>query len=242
MLSVFSPRSTPTTWPMPKLSFTRATHDRIFWATTMASGTSSVSPRHRSQALQRLGLVGLAEVLDQGPVPADGPAAVAVHVVEVLAGRRPGTTRRPPASLADFSRIDFQRQEVAAGVEQHALGLQAVAAGPAGLLLVVLQRLGHGRVQHEADVGAVDAHAEGDRGHDHVALLARRTLPGPPGAASGVSRRGRAAALTPLLLQGRGQLVHVAAAQAVDDAGLAGVAVEHLAAPACIRSCRGSTR
>ena len=50
--SVFAPRSTSMTWLMPKVWFTRATHDRIFWATVAASGTSWVSPRQMSQAPQ----------------------------------------------------------------------------------------------------------------------------------------------------------------------------------------------
>ena len=53
--SVFSPRSIDTTWPMPKRSLTRATHDRIFWATIAASATCSASPRQISQAPQSSG-------------------------------------------------------------------------------------------------------------------------------------------------------------------------------------------
>src|SRR4051794_39730243 len=48
--SVFSPRRTEQTWATPNDSFTRATHDRIFFATTAASDTESVSPRQTSHA------------------------------------------------------------------------------------------------------------------------------------------------------------------------------------------------
>ena len=67
----------------------------------------------------------------------------------------------------------------AAGVEQHALRFQPVAAGASGLLLVVLDRLRHPGVQDEADVRAIDAHAEGDGGDDEVALLRRELSPAP---------------------------------------------------------------
>jgi hypothetical protein len=119
----------------------------------------------------------LAEVLHQGLVAADGAAAVAVHVLQVADGA--GQERRIDGVLGGGLLEDgAEGDDVGAGVEQDALGLQAVAAGPAGLLLVVLQRLGQGRVQHEAHVGAIDAHPEGHRGHDDVALLARPAFAG----------------------------------------------------------------
>ena len=43
-----------------------------------------------------------------------------------------------------------------------------VAAGPAGLLIIGFQAAGHVVVDDEADVGLVDAHAEGQRGHDDL--------------------------------------------------------------------------
>ena len=55
--------------------------------------------------------------------------------------------------------------------EQHAFRLQPVAARPARLLLIMLDRFRHRGVQDEANVGAVDPHAEGDRGDDHIAVF-----------------------------------------------------------------------
>src|SRR3546814_18401906 len=51
----------------------------------------------------------------------------------------------------------------------------AVAAGTAGCLVVALDRLGQVEVGDEAYVGLVDAHAEGDGGDDHHALVAQET-------------------------------------------------------------------
>ena len=62
-------------------------------------------------------------------------------------------------------------QEVRRRVDQHALGLEAVAPGAAGLLLVVLERLRGAGVHDEAHVGSIDPHPERDRRHDDVGVL-----------------------------------------------------------------------
>lgn len=51
--------------------------------------------------------------------------------------------------------------QVARAVPETAVGLEAVAAGPSALLRVGLDRLGNGVVQHESNVGLVDAQSEG---------------------------------------------------------------------------------
>ena len=106
-------------------------------------------------------VVRLAEVLDQRLVAAGERGRVLLHAVDVLDRGRVGG--------AGEDRVP--RRGILRRVEHRAFRFEAVAARAAGLLLVMLDRLGHGRVQHEADVGAVDAHAEGDRGNDQVALL-----------------------------------------------------------------------
>ncbi len=55
---------------------------------------------------------------------------------------------------------------VGEGVEEDGAGGQAVAAGAADLLVVGLDGGGEGGVDDGADVGLVDAHAEGDGGDD----------------------------------------------------------------------------
>ena len=66
----------------------------------------------------------------------------------------------------------FPTEDVGGGVEEDALGRQSVAACPSRLLLVGLEALGERGVEDEADVGAVDPHAEGDRRDDDVDRLA----------------------------------------------------------------------
>jgi hypothetical protein len=77
----------------------------------------------------------------------------------------------------------------------------AVPAGPAGLLVVALDRLGQVQVRHEADVGLVDAHPERDRGHHDQAVLAQEPGlvrgPGGPVKPGVVRQRGQPVAAHP---------------------------------------------
>ncbi len=57
---------------------------------------------------------------------------------------------------------------VGEGVEEDGAGGLAVAAGAADLLVVGLDGAGEGDVDYGADVGFVDAHAEGDGGYDDL--------------------------------------------------------------------------
>ena len=66
--------------------------------------------------------------------------------------------------------------EVGARVDQHALGRQAVAAGAARLLLVVLGRSRRAGVHDEAHVRSIDAHAERHRRDDDVGALVEERL------------------------------------------------------------------
>ncbi len=87
--------------------------------------------------------------------------------------------RAPPEHVADQRRNRFGRGRIAVGEvlqDDHVAGTRQkfadrpfpVASGPADLLGVALQALGQIVVVDVADVGLVDAHSEGDRGHhDH---------------------------------------------------------------------------
>ena len=51
--------------------------------------------------------------------------------------------------------------KIVASPIKHITGCgQSVPARPSGLLVVVLDAFGHGRMDYEANIGAVDAHAE----------------------------------------------------------------------------------
>ena len=51
---------------------------------------------------------------------------------------------------------------------------RAVAAGAADFLVVALDVFGQVVVNHPAHVALVDAHAEGDGGHDHLQVVLQK--------------------------------------------------------------------
>ena len=70
----------------------------------------------------------------------------------------------------------FQHDAVIGAGEHFADGGFAIASGTAGLLRVVFERLREVVVIDGADVGFVDAHAEGDGGHDDIRLPAHEGI------------------------------------------------------------------
>lgn len=60
--------------------------------------------------------------------------------------------------------MDFSIDE---GVEEHCSRGLPVASGSADFLVVLFDAAGEGSVDYSADVGFVDAHAEGDCGYDY---------------------------------------------------------------------------
>ena len=109
-------------------------------------------------------------------------------------------------------------------VDHPGVGGGPVAAGAAGLLVVGLDVLRQIEMGHEAHVGLVDAHAEGDRRHHHDRLLAQETVLvalAQSSVQTGVVRQRRDAfGVEP----GR-RLFDLLARAAIDDAGLAFVLV-----------------
>ena len=159
--------------------------------------------------------VVLAESREQRLPPAAGGLAEAQQHVELAA-------LEPAAFFAGLGLFDHlpQQHHVAQAVAEPGLGRVAVAAGAAGFLVIAFQRLGQVQVRHEAHVGFVDAHAEGDGGHHHHAFLAQEAalvFRADAGVEAGVVGQGMHA----LLAQpGRG-FFDLAARQAIDDARLA---------------------
>ncbi len=84
---------------------------------------------------------------------------------------------RPDLVLVDAGGVAvadhaLQAHHVRPGVEEDAVAVDAVAAGPADLLVVALDGLGHVAVDDVAHVRLVDAHAEGDGGAHDVDVVA----------------------------------------------------------------------
>ena len=57
------------------------------------------------------------------------------------------------------------------GVKRYALAFSSVTAGSAGLLIITLKTLGHVVMYHKPDVGFVNTHSEGYRGHYDIHLF-----------------------------------------------------------------------
>ena len=114
----------------------------------------------------------------------------------------------------------FEFLNVLVTVEGQAVAFAAVTAGAARLLIIAFERLGYVVMNHIAYVGLVDAHAECDRGDDHVGPLHQEMV------LIGGARRGVHAGVVGQRLDAVGheqfgQFFDLLAAQAVDDAALA---------------------
>ncbi len=67
-----------------------------------------------------------------------------------------------------FFEEEFLQTAVGEAVEEDGAGGQAIAAGAADLLVVGLYRSGQSYVDYGADIGLVDAHAEGYGGYHDI--------------------------------------------------------------------------
>ena len=104
-------------------------------------------------------------------------------------------------------------------VKRQAVTFAAVAAGTPRLLVIAFERLGDVVMDDIAHVGLVDAHAESDRGDDHLDPLHQEVvLVG--GARRGVHARMVGQRADAVGHEQFGQLLDLLAAQAVDDAAL----------------------
>jgi hypothetical protein len=66
--------------------------------------------------------------------------------------------------------------DVGVGVHEDGAAGQAVASGAADLLVIAFEGAGQSGVDDGADIGFVDAHAEGDGGYDAVELAGLEVL------------------------------------------------------------------
>ena len=110
--------------------------------------------------------VVFAEVAEDGVAAAGGGGGEAFDVAEEAVG---AFAFGVVGDLVDEVAVFLS---IAAGVEEEAVGRFAVAAGAPGFLVVAFEVFGKVSVDDEADVGFVDAHAEGDGGDDDGAVVA----------------------------------------------------------------------
>jgi hypothetical protein len=117
------------------------------WSSAARAAAAATFPPAPGQAggLAQAGVVGRVVAVRQGP------------------GHRPELAGSDPGAAGE----EAAQPQVPGPVEQHGVGRLAVAAGPAQLLVVGVEGVGGVGVEHEADVGLVDPHAEGGGGDDH---------------------------------------------------------------------------
>ena len=115
--------------------------------------------------------------------------------------------------------------DVLGAVERQGLGGRAVAARAPDLLVIGLDGFRQVGMDDITDVGLVDAHAEGDGGADHHAVLALEAVLGQAavvGVHAGVVVQRAVAGLAQRL----GEALGPGAGGAIDDAGLAAAVVD----------------
>src|SRR5205085_2690673 len=104
----------------------------------------------------------------------------ALVATAAVIGEAEHLTRLLARLLGDLDRafIDeaFVAQHVGPGVEEDAIALDAIATSTTDLLIVAFDGTRHIPVDHVAHVALVDAHAERDRGHDHVAVVVAKLV------------------------------------------------------------------
>ena len=116
-----------------------------------------------------IGLILLTEIVEQRLAAADGGLRIGRGLDQKLA-RDLLFHRR--FRLNEFLELLY----IFIGVESDAVAFAAVTPGASGLLIISLKAFGNVVVDHEADVGLVDTHAESDSGHDYLDLLVKERI------------------------------------------------------------------
>ena len=164
--------------------------------------------------------MGFAEMGEDGLAPAVGGFADGEQRLEL--GALDALDLVGCAALVDHPPA---LHDIRHAVAHPCFGRLAVAPGPAGFLVVGLDRGRHIHMGDIAHVGLVDAHAEGDGGHEaKLFLLEEGVLVG----AAHRSRQARMIGQCPdaFLVQPRSDVLDLGPRQAIDDAAFAVVAGE----------------
>ena len=125
-------------------------------------------PLNAVAAIAAAGSVGLSEVVQQGGPETVRGLAVVLHLPQALGVPDQeldlqGFVQLLPV-IALLDQI-FCRHHVPGRIQQNAVSRGPVPSGAARLLVIAFDVLGHVVVDDKADVGLVDAHAEGVGGH-----------------------------------------------------------------------------
>ena len=128
------------------------------------------------------GRVGLAEVTQQVRAQTVGRGAIERHLLEALAVPRIQQVGRLGVTAARLKLVSAAIDKELAGlhvllvVDEDAVGSRPVTSGASRLLIITFEVRRHVVVDDKADVGLVDAHAEGVGGHHHVCPVVEELL------------------------------------------------------------------
>ena len=176
-----------------------------------------------------VGGVLFAEVMQEELASADGRLGIGGCLLQQLS---PDVLFCDGLALHEF----LELAQVARREECDAEAFASVASGTACLLVVAFEALGYVVVYDVAYVGLVDAHAEGDGGHDDVDALHEEVVL--CGGAFGRFHAGVVGSGVDVVgAQHLCQLFHAPAAQTIDDAALAFV-LEHEAGDVLVHVLR----
>src|SRR5271169_2150663 len=116
-------------------------------------------------------MVALAEIAEQHLPPAGDRFAIADQRLDLL-------PFDAALTFGGIARVDQPQQvhDVGDAVAHPRIGRQTVAPGAAGFLIIRFEVFWCVEMGDKADIGLVDAHAEGDRRRDDDALLAQKAL------------------------------------------------------------------
>ena len=182
----------------------------------------SIPAVHRVAAVVAIAarrMIALAEIAEQRLAPARYRLAKADQRLGFLA-------LDAALALVDVGRLGEPAQihHVGDAVGHPGVGRQPVASGPAGFLIIRFEVLRRVEMRDKADIGLIDAHAEGDGGDDDDTLLAQEPF---LMAGAGLGRQAGmiGQGVAPALAQPCGGILDGAPGQAIDDACVAWVLI-----------------
>ena len=186
-------------------------------------GHLAVAKLRRRQAIVAIAAIaainGFAEIAEQAAAPAARGLGEADQRVE-LADRH-ALERVGAGGFVDHAAL---LHDVGQAIGHPGAGRLAVAAGAAGFLVIGLDALRQIEMRDEAHVGLVDAHAERDGGDDHDAVLVDEAIL-VAGALTGIEARMIGQRRDAGLGQRSRGILDLGARQAIDDAGIACMAL-----------------
>ena len=158
-------------------------------------------------------VVCLTKIMKQHLTTTDGGLSIGCRLLQELAANVLLSHRLPLHKLIQFRKILMT-------IESQTDALTTITAGTTGLLIIAFERLRYVVMDHETHVGLVDTHTKGDGGNDNIDSLHKEVVLRLR-AGSAVKTGMIGSRLDIISTEHLGQVLHLLARQAIDDATLA---------------------